>query len=44
MEIAYEQAKLSKLPGSLTEAVHQMKHSELAIVNFLGSHSSIILS
>jgi glutamine synthetase len=27
---AYEQAKLSKLPGSLTEAVHQMKHSELA--------------
>ncbi|MBU94556.1 MAG: glutamine synthetase [Balneola sp.] len=27
---AYKQAKLSKLPESLTEAVHQMKHSDLA--------------
>ncbi len=31
---AYEQTNLSKLPGSLTEAVYQMKHSELAIELF----------
>ena len=31
---AYEQTNLSKLPGSLTEAVYQMMHSELAIELF----------